>query len=203
MIPGLRRVVIENLRQVQFGKEELAYLGLTGKLEVPFQEKLAWKLYGWAMTQGLIATKEWSQKPNIHADIAILDKGEPAAILELKAMVTSDPLREIRTKDRAFDELRKDLARWSYLTNVDILGILIAAHRMKSVAPDWVRWKAVKYVTGDVTVLKRLGNETAILAACDSRVREFFRDSKVDRLEILGGEAFGTPVNAAVWVVGG
>lgn len=199
----LKNTVIDNLRQIPdcFKPDELAYLSLTGKLEVPIQDKLAWLLYPWARSRGLAVTKEWAREPGKHVDIAVLRNGEPEALIELKAMVTSDPLRKIRTAGRALTDLRKDLTRWTVFPGTHIMGVLIAAHRKNLVPSDWIKWKAVKYTSGDVDVLKVLKSEGAILSSCDASVRQSFEDFEVKQVVVPGGEAFDTRVDVVLWLI--
>jgi hypothetical protein len=195
--------VIDGVREVgqRFEPDELAFLSLTGKLELQFQEKLAWFLYGWAKTQGLVVTKEWSGVRHKLADIVILGEGELKGVLELKAMLTSDPLRRIMSAGRSLSDLKNDMARWGGFPTAEVIGILVAAHRKKVPPERWSNLKAVKYLRGDAKVFEDYKTEDAVLAACDLSVRESFEDFEIEQLKFAGGSAFDTEVDISSWVI--
>ena len=70
--------------QSYFKKDELAYLALTGKIEHPIRDRLAFRLH--KRLKNLKIVREWKR-----TDLAILDSNNiPTRILELKAMYTFD-----------------------------------------------------------------------------------------------------------------
>lgn len=80
--------LVETLRTIgeDFQENELAYLALTGKVENPFRDRLAFKLHR-NLSPEVVVAKEWRR-----VDIAILRSEVPLALIELKAMYTFDPL---------------------------------------------------------------------------------------------------------------
>ena len=102
--------ILENVCQ-KFNKNELAYLAMTGKIENPLRDKIAFELHTNFNTQALVC-REWKgPNENNRTDIAIIDKvtKEPKCLIELKAHSTPryekeygkfmlNDLRKMRTK---------------------------------------------------------------------------------------------------------
>ncbi len=86
MVAGAQRsttdVLVRALKEVSFEPDELAYLTLTSKPELPLRDRLAWAL----TKAGHRVAREWKR-----TDLAIMNgKGEPLALVELKAAHTCD-----------------------------------------------------------------------------------------------------------------
>lgn len=88
------RLVLECLinQGKTFKKNELAYLALTSKIELPFRDRLAFQIHKHfeRQTQPMrCASREWKR-----FDLAILENGEPSCLIELKAMYAFDAFSE-------------------------------------------------------------------------------------------------------------
>lgn len=82
----INEVVLSSLADVEkeFQENELAYLALTTKIELPFRDKWAFLLHNRPRPK-LTVAREWKR-----TDLAILDRNEPAVLVELTAMYTFD-----------------------------------------------------------------------------------------------------------------
>ena len=206
LIAGFRQIVLDKLKEIPacLAQDELAYLALTGKIELPVTNKLAWLLQLWAPSNGLAVTREWASQPGKHVDIAVLRGSHPEELLELKAMVTSDPIRETKTRERSFVELKNDIGRWrDGYQGTEVLGILLATHPKNEVPIEWIKSRTVKYADGVTKALKILKTESDVKLECERRVREFFRDSEIGSVVIPAGRCFDTGVEILAWLIGG
>src|SRR3989344_4463942 len=90
----------------KFGKNELAFLALTTKIELPFRDRWAYALYQKLNKVGLIVSREWRR-----VDMAILEKNKQVALIELKAMYTFDALDEAGFYKEAIEQLKMDAVK--------------------------------------------------------------------------------------------
>lgn len=69
----------------EFQTNELAYLSLTTKIELPFRDRLAYSLFKELDAKNIIVSREWKR-----TDLALLQNGLPSVLIELKAMYSFD-----------------------------------------------------------------------------------------------------------------
>jgi hypothetical protein len=124
---------IERLPEL-FEVDELAYLALTSKIELPIRDRLAFALYK-RLDQRLVA-REWKR-----VDLAVLgtDGSTPELLLEAKALYTFDLIGEAvwvdRFPKRVRDDVaalrnRSDLAEWTQL-----FALVLATHPLSQAGP--------------------------------------------------------------------
>ena len=70
-----------------FDKNELAYLALTSKVELPIRDKLAFNLYKKFWPEEIVVMREW-----LRTDLILLKDNIPIIICELKAGYTFDSI---------------------------------------------------------------------------------------------------------------
>jgi hypothetical protein len=70
-----------------FEENELAYLALTSKAELPIRDRLAFNLHKRFWKDEIVVTREWQR-----TDLALLKNNEPLLICELKAGYTFDSI---------------------------------------------------------------------------------------------------------------
>lgn len=103
-----------------FRKNELAYLALTGAIENPIRDHLAWSLHTLFEPEGVII-REWNRR-----DLVIFRRGSashPDTIIELKSMgILSTKYRQLR------DDLQKAKRAPSVNGHTKIFGILLQLH---------------------------------------------------------------------------
>jgi hypothetical protein len=178
-----------------FQPNELAYLALTGKVELPIRDKLAFNLYGNIHNQGCIVSREWKR-----CDLAIIKDKRPVALIELKAMYTFNGQQNYLNAVKKM--ICSDLMKAKELADAptDIYAILLATHPHEKIATE-LRG-IVKYI-GDVN--KALDEaENKIRVNCDNAVSNAFSrfKDKVKLGEIEAGECFGTKVSILYWLFG-
>jgi len=121
----MRNVLIGTLKDFHraFAADELAYLLLTSRSELHLRDKLAFKLYS-KFPKKLIA-REWK-----HIDLAVIEKNQPKALIEIKLAHTAGILRK---KDGSFitlEKLMEDIenAKDFALKETEIYGVLFLIH---------------------------------------------------------------------------
>jgi len=183
-----------------FQSNELAYLALTGKIELPIRDKLAFNLHKNLSGEGYIVSREWIRKRK-RCDLAITKDGTAIALLELKAMYTFNGTQKYLYSVNKMIE--SDLRKCEELADpyTKIYAILLATHPHKKLGDGLSR--TIKYID---PLNKALGRQTEdkICNDCRHAVSDVFSKYK-DKFElgrIEAGECFGTKVSILFWVFG-
>ncbi len=105
----------------EFSPNELAYLGLTGKVELQVRDKLAYVLHRDYLNKGFDAVaREWKL-----VDLALMLEEEPQVLIEAKAMYVGDFLTS--SWNKFVTSMHKDLAKCQKLSpNTPFLTLLVA-----------------------------------------------------------------------------
>jgi len=182
-----------------FDKDELAYLGLTGKIEIPIRDKLAFMLFR-SLGPDAIVCREWER-----CDIAVLDPaGRPDHIVEMTAAITADADRgNLWWGSKMSEELENRSKRFP---GIPIHQVLVTTHIRRLQAQGKALY-ALKYpdqVVGQL-IAKRMN---------DGPIIESHRKAVAEHVARLGGglrldetfdvgQAYDAPmsVHAAYWVV--
>ncbi len=181
-----------------FAPNELAYLALTSKVELPLRDRLAWSLHTSLWPEYVVA-REWRR-----TDLAVLHRDSPAApvmLLEAKAMYSFDGCTE-RGCAQYEAYVRSDQAKASALAgcNTSVFLLLLATH--PEGAPDPSVRDIIKYSSG-ITRAKRHFPEP-------DEVREVCLDRMTPIMEALGrtvrgslhaGRSFNLEVTIDYWLV--
>ena len=87
----IETALIKSLQQtsIEFGEDELAFLALTTKIELPLRDRWAYVLYRKLSRSNLIVSREWKR-----IDLAVLKDKIPLALIQLKAMYTFNAVYE-------------------------------------------------------------------------------------------------------------
>lgn len=179
-----------------FKENELAYLALTSKIELPIRDKFAFRLHTELSPQGLLISREWER-----SDIAIIKNGKPIALFEFKAMYTFDGTKDVN----GFPNLMiKDVKKIQKMATSDtkLYSILLATHPLKEI--DESLSGVVKYANGVNKAFSRYKTAEKILETCNSNIEGFFgsKTIKVTRGNINAGECFGIKVKIPFWIIG-
>ena len=199
---NIENILIQSLEQVvdEFGKDELAFLALTTKIELPLRDRLAYVLYKKLKTEGLIVSREWRR-----VDLAILGETAPQEVLiELKAMYTFDAVNERGYYKKCIDYLFEDIKNASELVgkSEDIYGILLVTHPMQIIPFKFER--IIKYMPGINGALKRLGNQKQGADVSVDRIDKLLVEGEhtiIKKGTLLGGSAFSIETNVLYWII--
>lgn len=192
-------LIINSLHKTtdEFGKDELAFLALTTKIELPLRDRWAYVLYKNLADGNFVVSREWER-----TDIAILESGNPKVLIEIKALYTFDAVSEKSWYATAIALLQKDENKAFKLANVDtkIYTVLFVTHPLVSIPTDFER--IVKYLPGINGAFSKLGSADAVAEIAKQRIREKLRGKRIASEGVLpGGSAFGIGVDVMYWVV--
>jgi hypothetical protein len=181
-----------------FAPNELAYLALTSKVELPLRDRLAWSLHTELWPDHVVA-REWRR-----TDLAVVDRGLPPApvvLLEAKAMYSFDGCTE-RGWAQYEGYLRADHAKASALAAPDtsIYLLLLATHPEGTFDAD-LR-EVVKYSSGIGGAARRFPEPGAVRSACSARVTPALQAyGHTVSGSLAAGTCFDLDVTIDYWVV--
>jgi hypothetical protein len=178
-----------------FQPNELAYLAMTTKIELPFRDRLAFQLHQILSPTGLLVTREWNR-----IDLAVLDKSSrPLCLIELKAMYTFDAgLRVSKFTSATSADEQKAIALALPIT--DVYSLLLATHTSSEV--DVPFRKAVKYSSGINSAIRLNGGSEAVHSIAVREVNSSLANrAVVAHGSIDGGQVFGIGVTVLYWLV--
>ena len=123
----MEEALVSTLKLVgkHFTKNELAYLSLTSKIELPIRDQWAFLLHSELSKNGLIVSREWKR-----IDLAILKNGIPLAFVELKAMYSFNAALDPKGISGFIDAMSKDEKKATILAGgtTEIFTVLLATH---------------------------------------------------------------------------
>jgi hypothetical protein len=190
-----------------FESGELAFLALTSKIEMPFIDRLAFRLHQRFHSQNLMVAREWpiptpSGRPP-RADLAILKPSGATVVVEGKAMYSFDPTRNSATNTRFVERMQSDLDRLTEaaLAAVPIYCLLLATHPLTPV-PERLH-HGIKYPRKINSAFDRIGSESQIRELADRKVREAAVPGSICAAGTeQAGTSFGIPVELLWWLFG-
>ena len=192
----VENIIIKSFKELDkaFEKNELAYLALTSKIELPIRDRWAYILYRNLIEDGVVVSREWKR-----TDIALLREQSPVALVELKAMYSFDALRPNIsgfTNEMSKDEIKaKKLAS----SETEIYTVLLATHP-EEVRPEYT--EVIKYDAGINKAIRKYGSADKVRMEAISAVDNDLTSRNVVLFEELpGGEAFGVKTSVLCWVV--
>ena len=198
---NIENILIKSLEQVvnEFGKDELAFLALTTKIELPVRDRWAYVLYKKLKKQGLVVSREWKR-----VDLAVLRETTPQALVQLKAMYTFDAINERGYYKKGIGYLFEDIKKASKLVGKsrNIYGVLLVTHPMQVIPLKFTR--IIKYRPGVNGALKQLGNQKQVANVSVDRIEKFLileRHTIVKKGTMFGGSAFGIKTNVLYWII--
>lgn len=132
--------------ETHFSTNELAYLALTSKIELPFRDRLAFRLHkDLAAHPEIVVSREWKR-----IDLAVLRGPHPEMLLELKAMYSFDmqgktaPIDYPKLIRSDVDKLRRISA--SYRSEPPVIFTLLLATHPHSAPPASLD-RVIKYAS--------------------------------------------------------
>ncbi|MDY0090630.1 MAG: hypothetical protein RBR78_09720 [Flavobacteriaceae bacterium] len=154
---------------ILFQREEIAYLGLTSKIEIQLRDKLALALHNEFKDQ-FIVTREWKK-----CDLAILNKHtlEPILLLELKNCYSCDLIKNSTLKEYEL-EIKKDLNKSETLSTKNTLFYsILFVTKPRTIIPDEYL-KVIKYSKAINTALKKWESWETIEILGEANFRNLF-----------------------------
>ncbi|TDO34738.1 hypothetical protein EV643_12698 [Kribbella sp. VKM Ac-2527] len=181
-----------------YEQNELAYLALTSKAELPIRDRLAWRLQT-ALGAPYVVSREWRR-----ADIALLRGDEPLVQVEAKAMYAFDVL-SAKSRTKFLAKLASDgLKMVALVPSGAALLLALITHVDGSIAPH-LRRNVVKYSSG---IRAALASEDGDAALVGSRARQMWEadlvqfDAPWRRFQIDGGCQWGLSVSVDAYLIG-
>ncbi len=177
----------------EFSANELAYLALTSKVELPVRDRLAYSLHRqFGNIDRAIIAREWQR-----VDLAILVEQKPKLLLEVKAMYDFDILKR---NGKMLDSVRKDLRelQHQYPERESEKMLLILATGVDG-SPNASMDKIIKYSSNLRKHHTASRTENEIQDAATAFFGEFEHFSSG---QTCGGQAFGMKVAVRYWLFG-
>lgn len=192
------KLLIETLSACEssFQKDELAYLALTTKIELPIRDRWAFLLYQ-RLNKKYNVAREWKR-----TDLAVLDGLAPAALIELKAMYSFDAALGEGGGQTYVDAIYKDECKARKLSgmNTDIYTVLLSTHPKCHFEKHM--YGIVKYLNYINKAVKEFGSAEEVHKRCVDGIRANLRDKNlIGAGELSGGNAFGVDVAVSFWLV--
>jgi hypothetical protein len=182
----------------EYSNEELAYLALTSKVEMPIRDKLAFMLHQ-RLGDDLIVSREWKR-----VDLVVSGKDDQKCkvMIELKNFYTfdvlNDRMRSIFKKQVEHDIVK--LKKFDQKGEVDKYTIILVTHP-KSFIPQELAHPIIKYSPGVNTWFKRSFQEQEIKKLASKLIDEEYQEyEKVSNGCVFCGEAFGIGVDVLYWI---
>ena len=179
-----------------YAPDELAYLGVTSKVELPFRDHLAWLLHR-ALSPEFVVSREWRR-----ADLAVLHGSDVLAQVEAKAMYTFDVLSPVNRKAYA-DRLRADARKMHKLAPSSDLYLLALVTDVAGDIPTALRKHVVKYSPGIRKAARSAGPEGTLAPARAQWLNELTAfNANTLHEAIAGGSVWGLDVTVDAFLVG-
>lgn len=192
-------IIVNSLKETikEFSKDELAFFALTTKIELPLRDRWAYVLFSKLSKTDFIISREWKR-----TDIAILQKGSPKVLIEIKALYTFDAISERGNYKKRINYLQDDEDKASRLAFQDtqIFTVLFATHPLLPVPHDLEG--IVKYVWGINGAYTKHKDANTIKKIAITRINEEFKDKNLVAEGVLkAGSAFGINTEIIYWVL--
>lgn len=179
-----------------FKKNELAYLSMTSKNELPIRDRIAYELY--SNYNNYIVAREYSPKGiNSRIDLAILKNNNIKDIIELKSMYTFDSVN----MQNFINSINNDFNKNSELLS-DVINqyeIIIATH-VKTI-PNEEFSKYIKYYR----LIKKytLKDSKELIKNLDCIIKKEFPEKQYEIRSFIinAGEAFEVDVDVCFWIL--
>jgi len=202
------KLIIDTLNSIgsDFRQNELAYLALTSKVEMPVRDKLAYKLHSNPNCEAIIA-REWKR-----VDIALLEDktdtfppnakvyswlGNAEALIELKAVYTGD-FKSKSSTVKYIADLERDLNSMNEIgMGKPKYNILLATHihqKIQKPYPPQIKYPSIANRTA--------GNDIEeVINDISGKLKKTFEKKPIATGIIDAGEAFGLEVKVMFWVI--
>ena len=179
-----------------FAPNELAYLALTSKVELPFRDRLAFELHKQVCGKNVL--REWSR-----VDIAILnDDGRPNALLELTATHTFELAMNPELSYKIFEKVVKEEAKVKELSTdlTELYTILLATH-IEDRVPEKLK-NFIKYSKNIDRAFNSIYYPEKIKSLANDKINTMFaKRNIISSGEIPAGNEFEMNTFILYWVI--
>ena len=178
-----------------FRRDELAYLALTAKIEIPIRDRWAFILHQ-ELSSPFVVSREWRR-----TDLAVLQNRAPLALIELKAMYTFDAALKPVGICGFCDAMERDAEKAKRLVEeqTQIYTLLLATHPCSLI--DRTLDGVVKYSADINRSLRKYGNSESVASRAAGSVNQRLRSTRVLETGAMdGGQAFGVDVQVYYWL---
>lgn len=190
--------IIENSISL-FGKNELAYLSLTSKNELPIRDKIAYRLH-LELDKSVVAREYSPKEINSRIDLAILEDHKLKEIVELKSMYTFDSIDGF---DKYKDVINKDFDKNKSLVDntINQWEIIIATH-IKQIPNQYYK-EYIKYYSSIKRYMEKVDEPEYLIRTMDSKIRNEFKSElyDIDYKIVNAGHVFGVDVEVCFWII--
>ena len=192
----MHRAVVGALRTIQgnFASDELAFLALTSKIELPFRDRLAF-----AMAVAAGAKRGRVAREYRRTDIALLEDGRASALVEIKACYSFDLIDQAH---RFVSYVTADLekARRCGRGRCACFGILLAVHP-RSAIPSGI-FDTIKYARRVNAKVKENGSPAVVKVVATKQAEKHLSSFELlYRFDWRLGEYLGIGADLMGWVV--
>lgn len=176
----------------EFNSNELAYLGLTGKVELQIRDKLAYVLHRDYLNQGFDSVvREWKL-----VDLALMTNEVPQLLLEAKAIYVGDFLTSSWKK--FVHSMHKDFYKCQQLSPSTPFLTLLIATEMTSPVPNSPQ---IKYRSVCNKPFKTGLTAENLAKQYENCVQSLFKNVDSTYGYWKAGEAYGVGVNVHYWLL--
>ncbi len=196
-----KEIINSSLKQTikEFGKNELAFLALTTKIELPLRDRWAYVLFNKLSKSDFIVSREWKR-----TDIAIINKGKPSSLIEIKALYTFNAVNTKGFYKKQINRLQDDENKASKLASkgTDIYTVLFATHPL-FIVPHKLEG-IVKYIPGISMAFEKCKNANNIKKIAIGRIKEEFKrkgKNLITEGTLKAGSAFGIETEIIYWIL--
>jgi hypothetical protein len=169
-----------------------AYLGFTGKIERPFQDKFAYYLYERYLHEKIVS-KEYSDSRIKRTDLTILDnEGRPEIIIEFKASYAFN-LVENKISYPVKKYILQDYQKHLNINNIKKYYVLLSANPYNIPEPTDIYTHIVAYY-GDLKKFLGKNNPACFFEQAKDNIQKVFLSTPVNMIYSKKqklGEAFG------------
>jgi hypothetical protein len=184
----------------RFAPNELAFLALTSKVELPIRDRLAFALSR-RLKDSFLVAREWRS-----VDLAVLSRDVPQSprmLLEVKSWYTFDLVG--RSVVRVVQMARKDRAKLLGLPGLpsaaQLFVLVLATHPLSVIGPDLAQ--VAKYSAGISAGITRFGSADEVgRRGSDNLAPELSELGALHAGMLEAGEAYGVPIQIRYWLAG-
>lgn len=201
MKKNLENIITSSIKQVadEFQKDELAFLALTTKIELPLRDRWAYLLYKKLKSENFIVSREWKRM-----DLAILKNEIPEALIQLKAMYTFNAALDAENINGYAKYTLDDEKKATRFASKDTAtySVLLVTHPSAIISSKLSG--IVKYHTGINKALRKFGCPKEVAVEAKRNINNKFKNRNVTASgELPGGKAFGVGVSVMYWIIRG
>ncbi len=194
----MQKAIVESLANLdkEFHVDELAYLALTTKIEMPIRDRWAFLLYKNLVNENLIVSREWKR-----TDLALLKNQFPESLIELKAMYSFDAALDPIEVGGYIDAMAKDEIKATKLavTGTEIYTVLLATHP-EQIPSNYTG--IIKYNAYINKAIRKFGSANEVKSQAITAVNNKLSSKNIILSgELFAGCAFGVKTSILYWVV--